>query len=53
MIEYLRTRAAEMSATAIRTRIATAARELEHTVAGVRSSEARLRPILGKWRTPK
>lgn len=49
MLNYLRTRASEMSAAAIRARIQTAAQELENAVATVTASEARLRPFPGKW----
>ena len=49
MLEYLKTRAAEMTAGAIRARIGTAARELEEAVALVSAAGARLRPIAGKW----
>jgi len=49
MLDYLRTRASEMSAMAIRSRIHAAAGELENAIAGVSASEARLRPFAGKW----
>lgn len=49
MMEYLKARAAELSAAAIRQRIRTAAQELENAVASVSASEARLRPFAGKW----
>ena len=49
MLDYLRTRAAEMSAEQIRARIRAAAQELETTAAAVNATEARLRPIPGKW----
>ena len=49
MLDYLKTRAAEMSVAAIRERIRAAAKELESAVAVVSDSEARLRPIPGKW----
>lgn len=49
MMEYLKTRAAELSGAAIRQRIAAAAHELENALAGVSASEARLRPVAGKW----
>jgi len=49
MLDYLKTRAAEMSAPEIRARIQSAAEELEKTVVAVSPSEARLRPIAGKW----
>jgi hypothetical protein len=49
MLEYLRTRAAELTAAAICGRIRAAATELESVVAAVSGPEARLRPIPGKW----
>ena len=49
MLDYLRTRASEMSAMAIRSRIHAAAEELENAIAAVSASEARLRPFAGKW----
>ena len=49
MLEYLKNRAAELSTAAIRERIRAAAHELENVVANVSPSEARLRPIEGKW----
>src|SRR5579864_4788635 len=49
MLDYLRTRASEMSAVAIRERIRAASRELENAVLAVSATEARLRPIAGKW----
>lgn len=49
MMEYLRTRGAEMSTTTIREKIRAAAQELEKVVATVSASEARQRPIEGKW----
>ena len=49
MLDYLRTRAFEMSAMAIRSRIHSAAGELEDAIAAVTASEARLRPFAGKW----
>ena len=49
MLDYLRTRASEMSAMAIRSRIHAAAGELENAIAAVSASEARLRPFAGKW----
>jgi hypothetical protein len=49
MLDYLKTRAAELGAVAIRERIRAAARELENAVAAVGASDARLRPIPGKW----
>src|SRR5215471_2732182 len=49
MLDYLTTRASEMSAAAIRARIHAAAQELEKTIAMVNPSEARLRPVADKW----
>lgn len=49
MLDYLRTRASEMSAMAIRSRIHAATGELENAIATVSASEARLRPFAGKW----
>ena len=49
MLEYLRTRAAEMNAAEISARIAAAAHDLEEVVATVSAAHARLRPFAGKW----
>lgn len=49
MMEYLKSRAVAMSAAAIRERIRLAARELESAVDAVDASQARVRPIAGKW----
>jgi hypothetical protein len=49
MLDYLGTRAAEMSTAAIRERIRAAAHELENAIRAFDASEARLRPIPGKW----
>jgi hypothetical protein len=49
LIEYVRTRAAEMTTAAIRDRLRLAARELESLIDSVDPSEARLRPVEGKW----
>src|SRR5580658_490100 len=49
MLEYLKTRADELSVAAIRERIHAAALELENAVAAVSAGEARLRPVEGKW----
>jgi hypothetical protein len=49
MIEYLNARAKELSAIQIRERIRAAAQELENVIASVDPSQARLRPIEGKW----
>ena len=49
MLEYLQIRAAEMTTAGIRERIRAAAQELENAVAQVSASEARQRPIEGKW----
>jgi hypothetical protein len=49
MLEYLNTRATEMSTAGIRERIRAAAQELETAVAQVNLSDARRRPFEGKW----
>ena len=49
MMDYLRTRANELSVAMIVERIRSAAHELETVVATVSATEARLRPIEGKW----
>lgn len=49
MMEYLKNRAAEMSASAIRERIRTAAKELKNAVEAVPEADARIRPVPGKW----
>jgi hypothetical protein len=49
MLEYLKIRATEMTVAGIRERIRAAAHELENAVAAVSASDARLRPIEGKW----
>src|SRR5579864_1778154 len=49
MMEYLRARSEEMTASAIRERIRAAARELESAVDSVSPDHCRLRPIEGKW----
>jgi hypothetical protein len=49
MMEYLNTRATELSVAQIRERIRAAAQELETVVAGVDPSDARRRPVEGKW----
>ena len=49
MLEYLRTRAAEMNAAAISARIAAAVHDLEEVLATVSATDARLRPFAGKW----
>jgi hypothetical protein len=49
MMEYLSARAAELSVAHIRERIRAAAQELERTVAAVDPSDARRRPVEGKW----
>ena len=49
MMEYLNTRAGELSVAQIRERIRAAAQELETVVAGVDPSDARRRPVEGKW----
>ena len=49
MIEYVRTRASEMTGAAIRDRIRAAAHELENLVDSIDPAEARARPVEGKW----
>jgi len=49
MLDYLKTRAAELNAAAICQRIRAAARELEDAAAPVSASQARARPMAGKW----
>jgi hypothetical protein len=49
MLEYLRTRAAELTAAALCERVRAAAVELQNAVAAVSEAEARVRPIAGKW----
>jgi hypothetical protein len=49
MMDYLRTRAAELTQQAICERIRAAAGELEKVAAEVSAEEARRRPIDGKW----
>jgi hypothetical protein len=49
MLDYLRQRAAELTAVAICERVRAAAAELENVIAKVSGTEARLRPIAGKW----
>ena len=49
MLDYLRTRAAQMTAAAIRDRIRGAAADLETAAAAVNPAYARLRPVAGKW----
>ena len=49
MLDYLRTRAAEMGTSGIRERIRAAAQELEKLVCEVSETEARTRPVSGKW----
>jgi DinB superfamily len=49
MLEYLKTRADELSVAEIRERVRAAAQELENGVAAVSGAEARLRPVEGKW----
>ena len=49
MMDYLGRRAVEMTAAMIRDKIRTAAQEMEAAVAEVNATEARLRPIKGKW----
>ena len=49
MLDYLRTRAAAMGTVAIRERIRAAGRETENAAEMFDASEARSRPIPGKW----
>ena len=49
MMEYVAKRAAELTSAAIREKIRLAAQELENAVAPVTASEARVRPVDGKW----
>jgi DinB family protein len=49
MLEYLKIRATEMTTEGIRERIRAAAQELENVVAQASATEARQRPIEGKW----
>jgi len=49
MLEYLKTRASEITTAGIRERIRAAAHELEAVVAQVPESDARRRPVEGKW----
>jgi len=49
MLEYLRTRSGELTASQICERIRAAAAELENVVGGVSAAAARVRPIAGKW----
>jgi DinB superfamily len=49
MLEYLRTRSQEMSASAIRDKIRKAAEELESALESVSAPQARLHPMAGKW----
>lgn len=49
MMDYLMTRAPQMNTGAIREQIRAAAQELEKAVAKVSASEARRRPMEGKW----
>ena len=49
MLEYLKMRAKEMGAAAICQRIRSAAADLENAAGEVRPSDARVRPIAGKW----
>jgi hypothetical protein len=49
MLEYLKTRASEMSTAGIRERIRAAAQELETVVAQVSPADVRRRPVEGQW----
>jgi hypothetical protein len=49
MLDYLRTRSAELTAFAICERVRAAAAELERVVSEVPAAGARVRPLAGKW----
>ncbi len=49
MLEYLRTRSAELDASGIRERVRAAAAELEKVIDAVPESDIRRRPVAGKW----
>jgi hypothetical protein len=49
LLEYMRSRATELSANEIRERIRAAAQELEKVVESVNEADVRRRPIPGKW----
>jgi DinB family protein len=49
MLDYLRTRSAELTAFAICERVRAAAAELERVVSEVPAAGARARPLAGKW----
>ena len=49
MMDYLKTRAAELTVAEVRQLIGAAAAELEVVVSTVSQEDARLRPIAGKW----
>jgi hypothetical protein len=49
LLEYLASRAAELSAVALRERVRAAMRELDTALVGVTEAEARLQPIPGDW----
>ena len=49
MLDYLKTRGAELSAVQIQERVRAAVQELERAVLAVSPAEARMRPLPGKW----
>jgi hypothetical protein len=49
VLEYLKTRASEMNGPVIRSKIHSAALDLEDTVAGVSGPASHIRPFDGKW----
>ncbi len=49
LLEYVRTRASQMNAAAIRARMAASAHDLEQTIASINATDARKRPLPGKW----
>ena len=49
MLDYLRTRSAELDATAIRERVRAATAELEKALDGIDERDVRRRPVAGKW----
>jgi hypothetical protein len=49
MLDYLRTRRAELDVAGIRERVRSAAQELEKVVDGVPEADIRVRPVDGKW----
>jgi hypothetical protein len=49
MLEYLRTRSAELGLDGIRERVRAALAELDKAVEAVREADIRRRPVEGKW----